>query len=278
MEFSGKKVTVIPILKDEGKQGDRDFLQWDTVSLMSLLGVYVIIAYYDKAEKSQRYEHKITKQQFNINYLKKEIKKLFSYQSDALHWNIEKLNNAGKIGSMALKSYQNISTKLNVEMHSYEKAKKRVEHLLQGKNEFMNLSRKLAQQAQRRESLTTQPKELVDGSKAILTISNYLGGHYYFTVDEVIIKNNFIKLIEAKHSKTSNLPSLEDIKDGVVKMILFTNLKEVTADKSKFYILSVLKLTSDKQFNKENLNEKQEKIINKLFEEAKINDFQIHIN
>ena len=276
--FSGKKITIIPILKDEGKQGDRDFLQWDTVSLMSLLGVYVVIAYYDKAEKSKRYEHKITKQQFNIDYLKKEIKKLLSYQSDALHWNIECLNNVGKIGSMALKSYQNISTKLNVEMHSYKKAKKRIELLLQGRNEFMNLSRQLAEQAQRRESLTIQPKELVDGSKAILTISNYLGGHYYFTVDEVEIENNSIKLIEAKHSKTNNLPSLEDIKDGLVKMILFTNLKEVTTDKNKFSILPVLKLTTDKKFKKENLNEKQKELINKLTEEAKINKFDIHIH
>jgi hypothetical protein len=28
----------------KGKDGDRDFLQWDTISLMSLLGIYVIIA------------------------------------------------------------------------------------------------------------------------------------------------------------------------------------------------------------------------------------------
>jgi hypothetical protein len=33
-----KKITVIPIVKDEGAKGDRDFIQWDTVSLMSLLG------------------------------------------------------------------------------------------------------------------------------------------------------------------------------------------------------------------------------------------------
>jgi len=45
--FSGKKITIIPIVKDEGKEGDRDFLQWDTVSLMSLLGIYVIVAYYN---------------------------------------------------------------------------------------------------------------------------------------------------------------------------------------------------------------------------------------
>ncbi|KKR25601.1 MAG: hypothetical protein UT57_C0062G0005 [Microgenomates group bacterium GW2011_GWC1_39_7] len=28
--FSGKKITIIPVIKDEGKEGDRDFLQWDT--------------------------------------------------------------------------------------------------------------------------------------------------------------------------------------------------------------------------------------------------------
>ncbi len=41
-----KKITIIPIIKDEGAKGDRDFIQWDTISLMSLLDVYVILAYY----------------------------------------------------------------------------------------------------------------------------------------------------------------------------------------------------------------------------------------
>ncbi len=54
-----KKITVIPIVKDEGASGDRDFIQWDTVSLMSLLDVFVIFAYYDKADKKDR---KITNQ------------------------------------------------------------------------------------------------------------------------------------------------------------------------------------------------------------------------
>ena len=65
LSFSGKKITIIPVMKDEGKQGDRDFLQWDTIALMSLLGVYVIIGYYTDAERSLRYRHKITKQRFD---------------------------------------------------------------------------------------------------------------------------------------------------------------------------------------------------------------------
>ena len=62
---SSKKITVIPIVKDEGVAGDRDFLQWDTVSLMSLLDVFVIFSYYEKAEINPRFENKITNQQFD---------------------------------------------------------------------------------------------------------------------------------------------------------------------------------------------------------------------
>ena len=70
LHFQGRRVAIIPIIKDEGQDGDRDFLQWDTVSLMSLLDVYTIIAYYSNASKSSRYKNKITKQKFDIDYIK----------------------------------------------------------------------------------------------------------------------------------------------------------------------------------------------------------------
>ncbi len=66
-----KKITVIPVVKDEGTKGDRDFLQWDTVSLMSLLDVFVIFAYYETAEKA---DLKITNQQFDNQYIITKIK------------------------------------------------------------------------------------------------------------------------------------------------------------------------------------------------------------
>lgn len=53
------KVTIIPIVKDEGLDGDMDYIQWDTISLMSLLNVYVIVGYYDNASKNQKYANKI---------------------------------------------------------------------------------------------------------------------------------------------------------------------------------------------------------------------------
>lgn len=69
LAFQGKRVTVIPVLKDEGKEGDRDFLQWDTISLMSLLGVYVIISYYKDAQRNPRFKNKITNQRFDIKHV-----------------------------------------------------------------------------------------------------------------------------------------------------------------------------------------------------------------
>jgi len=278
LDFSGKKVTIIPIFKDEGKEGDRDFLQWDTISLMSLLGVYVIIAYYKEAEQSTRYKNKITKQRFDIEYLKEEITKLLSYQSDALHWNISQIEKVGEIGKKALDCYQKISEVTGVEMHSRTSAEKRINQLKEGKEAFMTLSRTLAEKAQQRESVTIQPKEKLDGIKGTITITNYLGGNYYFTSDEVELHNNDIWLIDAKHTKTDNLPSLGDIKDGLLKMILFTNLVEVKMNGNNLKPVPILKLTTGKSFSIETINNKQKELLDTLKKEAKTNGFKILLN
>jgi hypothetical protein len=278
LSFTGKKVTIIPILKDEGKEGDRDFLQWDTISLMSLLGIYAIIGYYHDAVPSSRYENKITEQRFDTDYIKNEIAKLLSYQSDALHWNLSQIDKAGEIGQKALEAYDIISKKLKIEMHSRESAEKRVQQLVKGKEVFMKLSRELAQKAQKRESVTKQPKEKLTGQKATLTIKNYLGGYYYFTADEIEINENNICLIEGKHTKTSDIPSLSDIKDGLLKMILFTNLEEVKINGRNYTKTPVLKLTTDSNFELRKLNKSTNETISLLKKEAKTNGFRILLN
>lgn len=265
-------------MKDEGKRGDRDFLQWDTISLMSLLGIYVIISYYNDASRSSRYRHKITKQRFNFIQIKNKIKKLLTYQSDALHWNLSEIDKVGVIAKQALDSYIKISKKLDVKMHSVESALRRINKLIEGKETFMNLSRALAEQAQKREYVTRQPKEKLNGEKAILTIKNYLGGYYYFTADESQIHNNNLLIIEGKHTKTDKLPSLEDIKDGLLKMILFTNLKNVRVKEKRYNPISILKLTTGKDFSLLMLNKREKDILNFIIREAKENNFRILVN
>jgi len=282
LSFAGKKVAIIPIFKDEGKGGDRDFLQWDTISLMSLLDVYVIISYYNYAKRSSKYGNKkgnkITNQRFDAKQIKSEIKKLLDYRSGALHWNLEQIDNAGQIGEKALEAYENISKQTKVQMHLKSFSKKRIAKLLKNKKEFMGHSRFLAKKAQKREGRITQPHENVDGSKCTLTITNYLKGIYFFTCDECKMVNKDIYLTEAKHTTKIGLPSLGDIKDGLLKMILFTNLKEVLIDGKKYSVKPILKLTTAKGFDLKKFRVANPTYIQTLINEANKNNFTITIN
>ena len=236
---------------------------------MSLLGVYVIVGYYVKADKNLKYRNKITNQKFDTEYIKNEILRLLSYQSDALHWNLEQIDKISQVADRAFISYKKISKELSVEVHSMESAKRRIEELHKGKERFMQLSRDLAHKAQKRESITIQPKEHLTGIKATITIKNYLGGYYYFTCDEVEIHGDKLHLIEAKHTKTSTLPSEGDIKDGLIKMILFTNLENVSVNDHEFRSIPILKLTTINKFRENLLNKSKREFLNLLKMEAK---------
>ncbi|MDR1216453.1 MAG: hypothetical protein LBK25_07215 [Treponema sp.] len=290
-----KKITVIPVIKDEGFDGDRDFLQWDTVSLMSLLDVFVIFAYYDKAVKNQEYENKITDFKFNNEYVVSKIKEIEQYHSSALHWNMNELtNNFHSIIDRAKSAYEKIANETNVILHSQSGIDNFKEKIGKDTKTFMLFSREKAEQAQARESVTTQPKEsLSTFSKAKITITNYLGGQYFFTVDEVLIDENTVYLIEGKHSKQGVLPSMGDIKDGLLKMILYSNLRDVEVNGKQMKSQSVLSLTSTKlaggitsetctadreKFITENkLKTDLQTLILKLFREANENNFTVKI-
>lgn len=275
LNFSGKKISIIPVFKDEGFDGDRDFIQWDTISLMSLLGIYVIISYYNTAVKSVRYENKITNQEFDYIHIKKEIGNLISFQPDALHWNLEQIDKIGYIASKALVSYDKISKISNVKMHSYESANQRVLELQKGKDNFLKLSRELAKKAQSREAITVQPKEQTIGEKSTLTIKNYLGGNYYLTCDETKIFGNNLYIFECKHSAKSIIPSLNDIKDGLIKMILLCNLSKVMVKNKNYTVVPVLKLSSQITSSYDEIPKNKMQIIKNLQNEASENGFQI---
>jgi len=278
LSFPGKKITIIPFLKDEGKNGDRDFLQWDTISLMSLLGVFTIITYYSDASKHPKSPNKITSQRYDVKHILPQIENLISYQSDALHWNLEQIDRIEGVAEKALESYDKISQKLNIELHSKEEINYRISELIRGKEHFMDLSRKLAQQAQKRESLTMQPKEKIADRKVKITIRNYLGGFYFFTCDEFYTQDDKAYLIESKHSHMKSLPSINDIKDGLLKMILWTNIKESWVGGHSYVPFPILRLTSDIEFSPKLLSPAKKDFLKKLNNEAENNNFYVIIN
>lgn len=116
-----------------------------------------------------------------------------------------------------------------------------------------------------------------------------MGGEYYFTVDEIDITEDTLFLIEDKHSVNSIIPSVSDIKDGLLKMILYSNLCNVSLNKTPISHKAVLRLTSAKLkgtinsydteekiadfLNANNISTKQQCIIRELIAEANTNNF-----
>ncbi|MEW6701572.1 MAG: hypothetical protein AB1298_02530 [Bacteroidota bacterium] len=290
-----KRITVIPIIKDEGSKGDRDFIQWDTVSLMSLLDVYVILAYYNNAVIHPSRENKITNQEFDNDYVKNKIVEISNYHSSALHWNLKEIKDTlPSLIDIVQETYNRLGNKLKVTFHNSRGIQSFKSQFEKGVAEFMDTSRNKAKEAQNREKQTSQPKEFLSTStKATITIENYLGGKYYFTTDEISIVNENLYLIEGKHSSNSKLPSIGDIKDGLLKMVLYCNITDVKIDDTDFTPKPVLKLTSTNISGKissqrttseieefkssAGFNENNVEIIDRLFAEAKANNFEVII-
>ncbi|MCX7948342.1 MAG: hypothetical protein N2504_07140 [candidate division WOR-3 bacterium] len=227
------------MIKDEGKAGDRDFLQWDTVAMLSLLGVHTIPAYYCWAESMGE---KLTKQRFEYEYISGKLEELASYKHDALHWNLHR--------ERGIEEY-------------LEEINKNLEN-------FISRSRYRAKKAQGRET-----------KKAPIDVCNYLGGVYHFTVDEVEFKDDHIYLIECKHSKGGVLPSVDDVKDGLLKVMLYKSIDRLELDGRPVSFKIALKLTSLK--NKGSLkeailtlrSERKRDFYYKLLEESQKNQFEV---
>jgi hypothetical protein len=280
---TSKKAVVIPVIKDEGSFGDRDFLQWDTISLLSLLGVYFVPAYYCSAErKLLKGKPKLTNQRFDTEYVIRKLRELVHYKGDALHWNLEEIGNMEHVIEQALRCYREISKSLKVPIHDEKGIEEYLNRLKKSLEEFKEYSRKKAQEAQTRETKTIQPKEAVNvGYKMPIDIENYLGGVYHFTVDEVEITEGKVRLIESKHTNRQLLPNIDDVKDGLVKVMLYRSIDELYYMGIRKDFEVVLRLTSSSMRNLNlfdiimKLRGKPKVFYTNLLQEAKLNCFKV---
>lgn len=115
-------------------------------------------------------------------------------------------------------------------------------------------------------------------NKARITIKNYLGGEYFLTCDEAEIHGNEIFLIEGKHTAGKSFPALNDIKDGLLKMMLLMNLKNVRIGDKRFTPIPILKLTTGHPIKLDSLNPKEKKTLSLLEKESESNVFRVRIN
>jgi len=294
LAVDGKKVTIIPVVKDEGLGGERDFLQWDTISLLSLLDVHVVLAYYNDAAKNTKRNDQITAQKLDNEYVLAKLDEIFNFKGTARDWNEKESKELKNVLEKARNAYREISKTTKTYLHDETPLNDLIK-LSANPNDFAAFSRSKSQKGQNRELQSIQPKEaLSTDTKGGVTITNLAGGKYFFTCDETRVENNkTLFLIEDKHSQRAILPSENDIKDGLLKMMVYTNLKNVRVGKNPVTEKAVLRLTSSKLtgsinsdlseeeitkfFEANKLDISMQNLIKKLFQEARENKFMIII-
>ena len=294
-----KRITIIPIIKDEGADTNNDRINGITFSWMSLINVYIILAWYEDAEKKNGTNNRITNQVLNTESVQEKLLEISEYQSTALHWNTTHFKEDFKrVFLKAVESYEKIAEKENVELHKTQNHLKTLEKykvddqfcLETFKKESLSSSEKAAL----RETLTLHKLEsLSEVPKGFFTISNYLGGEYYLTSDGILWENNQLVIEESKNTTKEKLPTNNDIKDGLFKLILYSNMEQVAFDDMEDVpFITRLRLTGDltgtlslpcaprlvSTFCRENnLKPAKQKTIILLNQEADRNNLQIQI-
>ena len=248
-----KKVTIIPIIKDEGAgTQNNDRINFITFSWMNLLNVYIILAWYEDAERKPNTTDRITNQILNTKSVREKLLEVSRYQMTALHWNTTHFEkDFESIYLNAVAGYKKISQEKNVAVHSPKNHLQTLENFKVDDRfsltSFKEATLPSSYKAAHRESLTTHILEsLEENTKGVFHISNYLGGQYHLTADEVYWENDQLIVQESKNNSKGKLPSENDIKDGLFKLILFANMEQVSIDeRANIQFATRLKLTGN---------------------------------
>lgn len=251
--FNSKRIAIIPIIKDEGKgTQNNDHINYIIFSWMNLLNIYIILAWYERAEPIVDRSHRITDQQFNADYVREKLETLSAYHLSALHWNTSHFQTDFEpVYLKAVESYRQIAQQHSVEMHSFDRQIKYLERCKsEGKFDLdtfkaITLKRSL-RAAQRETGVSHRLEKIGRGSKAVLSISNYLGGIYHLAPDAIYAEGDTLIIQESKNSsKGEKLPSETDIKDGLFKLILYCNLHQLILDNQEVIFRPRLTITGN---------------------------------
>jgi len=244
-----KKVTIIPIIKDEGIGGDNDLINFITLSWMNLVNVYVVLAWYDSAVIHRSRSDKITGQLMSVEYIRERLWEITRYQQSALHWNkMHFVRDFEQVMNRAVESYEQVSAKLSVDMHAFDAHLRFLDELrdddIFSLDRFRQVTLPRSYRAAQREIVTDHSLEVLDdGYKGYFSIENRLGGEYHLTADEIHYQDQTIIIQESKNSSKDPLPKIADIKDGLFKLILFSNMNSLYLGDEPIEFIVRLKLT-----------------------------------
>ena len=241
LSYDGTKITIIPVIVDYGKHGERGKIQPNTVDWMTSIGVYLILGVYVDAEKgkvgrlaknagiktkSSEGKPKFAEgQKFDLKYLQKQIEKIIENKPNIKKWNENQLTTIPNLLENGITHYKRLGKKLDVPLSDFSRLEKKVELWKNDPDQFLADHEKLSKGAQNRETKTGHKLEDVPGEKGKINIDFGESRKLYLTSDSMELDKDkcLVTLLEGKNASSGKLPSENDIKEALIKLMIFKN-------------------------------------------------------
>lgn len=221
-----RRITIVPVLKDNGTDGTLEYIQYSTLSWMNLANVYIVFAYFDKASKYQKSDqNKLIKQILNNNIVKSQIEKLMSYHSSAIHWNRSQFGNNFKlVYRKAIQAYEKISKSTKTEIHPSESKLDYINKMRMDCRKYEGISIDGLKSADIEKDRGLHENKYEEASKSIFYLIDGYGGVYYLTAKDVWQLRDAFIIQETRYSSKSFLPPICQIQDGLFRLVFFGNI------------------------------------------------------
>jgi len=272
-----KKIALIPIVKDEGPpdengkhKGDRDYLAWSTFTMCSFLDVYLIPTFHVKATQSTNFPNKVTNHDVDRKYVIDKIKEISKTTKSPKEWNNEQRCNLSSIVAAALDGYKKIKvdTGIPIKISTIaEKLKTR-----QNGNDFLKNSQLASQHARENEIKTSEQKheELYGLPKCPIDLIHDSKEVIFWAPDGYVMKGDHVYLVESKNSQY--MPSMTQIKDALLKVILYCGIKVAKTQNSNTIHLHPVLLLSSKKLS---VKQMENKCSSEFIDECNLNGIKL---
>ena len=290
-----KILAIVPVLKDDGRDGDLDKLHYSTVSSLNLLNTYLVLGYHNHADKNSTPgavdRDKLTNHRFESESIRSQIQAIIDYPKNAFHWNKQLLETQfGETLRQSLDAYWKISDRTGVKIHPYIGMDHYQTSVIDDLEAFKKNS--LTKSQDDADSLpgVAALKYPVSGSKATFAVETDRGGRYPLMPESLFWLTDRYVIQESRNSAKKPFLDLVEIQEALLKLIPYASLHSLQLNGEAVQFSVRLKLTGFKivsqvmlpatpetletffTANAGILNESDHRVIQLLNQEAEQND------
>ena len=290
-----KTLAIVPVLKDDGRDGDLDKLHYSTVSSLNLLNTYLVLGYHNHADKNSTPgsidRDKLTNHRFESESIRSQIQAIIDYPKNAFHWNKQLLETQfGNTLRQALDAYWKISDRTSVKIHPYTGMDQYQTSVIADLEAFKKNSLTKSQDDADSSPGVALLKYQVSGSRATFTMETDRGGRYPLVPESLFWLTDRYVIQESRNSPKKPFLDLSEIQEALLKLIPYSSLHSLQLNGEAVQFSVRLKLTGFRlvsqvmlpatpetieaffTHNTGILNESDHRVIHLLNQEAEQND------